>query len=385
VSQLQSGGVQGGSVGRTVRAPSGAIAVVAVVGLVLLGALSLRPLISGQPAATGPVSASTSQGPFELTIRAEHGQYGSQEAIGVVATLTYSGPDETIDISHEGGIDAPKTGIRFGIVEPVLGNLVLKPVSDLVCGGSTLRRGSPVEERFAKTGVFNGDEPLASAYQGFFKDPVLRLPAGTWHIYAQAAFGIGRDCPQPSINLTTTITIVIPDAAGSIPTHPPITLPPDPLDLPVGDDTQDGAIQLTLTSPHGRYKAGDPIEVVAGLTNGGSGGSITTYGGSDGPVIFSLRQVDGPIVIDPIVLENCIEQVTLPLYEPLQIPFKKTGAVPSGATDPAYWRSWFADPVLRLPAGTWEISATPNFVAGGCGPVGGGPNLRPTITIVVTP
>jgi hypothetical protein len=233
--------------------------------------------------------------------------------------------------------------------------------------------------------VFNGDEPLASAYQGFFKDPVLRLPAGTWHIYAQAAFGIGRDCPQPSINLTTTITIVIPDAAGSIPTHPPITLPPDPLDLPVGDDTQDGAIQLTLTSPHGRYKAGDPIEVVAGLTNGGSGGSITTYGGSDGPVIFSLRQVDGPIVIDPIVLENCIEQVTLPLYEPLQIPFKKTGAVPSGATDPAYWRSWFADPVLRLPAGTWEISATPNFVAGGCGPVGGGPNLRPTITIVVTP
>jgi hypothetical protein len=384
VSQLETGGVHGGSIGRTFPAPVGATGAIAIVGLVALGAISLRPLIGGQPAPSGPVSATTTQGPFELTVRSEHGQYAPQEALAVTATLTYSGPEETIDISHDGGTDAPKTGIRFGIEEPVLGNLVLKPVSDLVCGGSTLRRGSPVEERFAKTGVFDGDEPQASAYEGFFKDPVLRLPAGTWHIYAQAAFGIGRDCPQPSVNLTATITIVIPDSGGTIPTHPPITLPPDRLDLPVGDDTQDGAIQLTLTSPHGRYKAGDPIEVLASLTNGGSGDSITTYGGPDGPVIFSLRQVDGPVVIDPIVLTSCIEQVTLPAYEPMQIPFKKSGTVTGGAADPAYWQSWFADPVLRLPTGTWEISATPNFVLGGCGSKTV-PNVRPTITLVVTP
>jgi hypothetical protein len=267
VSLQQDGGVQGGSIGRTFPAPVGAIGVIAIVGLVVLGAISLRPLIGGLPAPTGPVTATSIQGPFELTIRSEHGQYAPQEAIGVTATLTYTGPAETVDISHDGGTEAPKTGIRFGIVEPVIGNLVLAPVSDLTCGGSTLQRNSPVEERFAKTGAFNGDEPLASAYQGFFKDPVLRLSAGTWHIYAQAAFGIGRDCPQSRVNLTATITIVIPDARGVVPTHPAITSPPNPLDLPVGDDTQDGAIQLTLTSPHGRYKAGDPIEVVAGLTN----------------------------------------------------------------------------------------------------------------------
>jgi hypothetical protein len=102
-------------------------------------------------------------------------------------------------------------------------------------------------------------------------------------------------------------------------------------------------------------------------------------------VIFWLRQVDGPVVIDPIALMDCTEQVTLPPNEPLQIPFKtKAGTVPSGAPDPGYWQSWFRDPVLRLPAGTWEISATPNFVLGGCSSKTS-PKLRPTITLVVTP
>jgi hypothetical protein len=68
----------------------------------------------------------------------------------------------------------------------------------------------------------------------------------------------------------------------------------------------------------------------------------------------------------------------------MQIPLKKSGTVAGGAADPAYWGAWFADPILRLPAGTWEISATPNFVLGGCGSKTS-PNLRPTITIVVTP
>jgi hypothetical protein len=323
------------------------------------------------------------QGAFELTTRSEHGQYAPQEAIGVTATLTYKGPEETIDISHDGGTwgGAP---ISFGVEEPVSGNLKLAPISDLMCAGSTLKRGSPFEVPFAKAGSFSDAGPMQSTYEAYFKDPVLRLPAGTWHVYALADLGLGHGCVDHSIKLTATITIVIPDAAGGIPTHPRITSPPGPIDLPVGDDTQDGAIQLTLTSPHGRYKAGDPIDVAAGLANGGSGAPITTYGGPDGPVIFSLRQVDGPVVIEPIVLTSCIEQVTLPAYEPTQIPFKKSGNVAGGDADPTYWRTWFADPILKLPAGTWEISATPNFVLGACGS-NTSPNLRPTITLIVTP
>ncbi|HEV2005467.1 MAG TPA: hypothetical protein VGQ85_02535 [Candidatus Limnocylindrales bacterium] len=376
--------MHGGSLGRNFRAPVFGVVVLVVVGFALLGAISLRPLIGGLPVPPGPVSATSVQGPFELTIRSAKGQYAPSEPITVNASLTYGGPEASLDISHAGGVEAPPTPIRFGIEEPVMGNLVLSPASDLACGGSTLRRDSPDVFAFTKSGAFTGEDPFASAYQALFNDPVLRLPAGTWHIYAVANFGIGNGCGNDTVKLSATITIVIPDAGGAVPTHPAATRPPDPLDLPVGDDTQDGAIQLTLTSPHGRYKAGDPIDVTAGLTNGGSGGSITTYGGPDGPVIFSVRQVDGPVIIEPIVLQSCIEQVTLPAYQPMQIPFKKSGTVAGGAADPEYWQAWFADPILRLPAGKWEISATPNFVLGGCGSRSS-PNLRPTITLVVTP
>jgi hypothetical protein len=58
--------------------------------------------------------------------------------------------------------------------------------------------------------------------------------------------------------------------------------------------------------------------------------------------------------------------------------------VPSDAPDPEYWKAWLVDPVLRLPAGTWQITAFPNFAGlSGCGTPG--PNLRPSITIKVTP
>lgn len=380
MSKLQTDGVHGGSIGRAFPAPFGAIGVVAVVGLVLFGALSIRPLMGGQPAPTGPVSATSTEGSYELTIRSEHGMYAASESVIVNASLMYRGPDPQVTVTH--GLDGP---VFFGVTEPVSG-FRLSPIVAESCNGSTLSRNVPVDVAFRKSGSSIDQNTPLSAANAFFMDPVLRLPAGTWHVYAVADFQIGQcGVGAQTYNVRAEITIAVPDASGSIPTAVPPTPTADPLDLPVGDDTQDGSVQLTLTSPHGRYKAGDPIEVVAGLTNGGSGASITTYGGSDGPVIFWLRQVDGPVVIDPIVLMDCTNQVTLPPNEPLQIPFKtKTGTVPSGAPNPEYWQSWFRDPVLRLPTGTWEISATPNFTLGGCGSKTS-PNLRPTITLVVTP
>ena len=55
MTKVPTGGVHGGSFGRTFPAPVGAIGVIAIVGLVVLGAISLRPLIGGAPAPTGPV------------------------------------------------------------------------------------------------------------------------------------------------------------------------------------------------------------------------------------------------------------------------------------------------------------------------------------------
>lgn len=375
--------VREGRLGRAFRPGVGTVAAVTVIGLLLLAAISLRSPGTGRPQVTGPVVATDAQGPFELTIRSSSGTYSPNEAIDVAAELRFRGPDASIDVSGDGGATDGSL-IKFGVLESISGNLKLSPVSDLMCMSSTLTRDSPLEEPFAKTGAFSDAGPLQSSYEAYFNDPVLRLPAGIWHIYAVADLGIAQDCRNETVKLRASIAIVIPDTSGRVPTQPPAAPTMAPLDRPVGDDTQEGPIQLTLTSPHGRWNAGDPIEVVAGLTNGGSDGSITTYGPNSGPVAFSLRQMDGPIVIDSIVSADCSRQITLPLYKPVEIPFQKSGAVPTDASDQEYWRAWFTDPVLRLPAGTWEISASPRLsLSPSCATPG--PDLRPTITLVVTP
>lgn len=354
--------------------------VVVVVGV--LGFMGRGTFGIAQPS-DGPLSVSTTEGPFRLTISSPHGLYRADEPVKVKASLSYEGAETSVRIAH--GYETP---LGFGIVEPLNGTH-LSAGWLLSCESSTLTRGAPIEATFWKSGGdFSDEDPNASALKAFFADPVLRLPAGTWHIYAAADFEMdhcGLDAQR--YQMRAELTIVVPAGDGSIPTAPLPTPTMNPLDMPVGDDTQDGPIQLTLTSPHGRYKAGDPIEVTAGLAQGDDGiarGPITTYGGSDGPVAFRLEQVNGPIAIEPILLPDCAKQVTLPLYKPLQIPFRKSGTVPGDAPDPAYWKAWLADPVLRLPAGTWQITAFPNFAGlGGCGTPG--PNLRPTITITVTP
>ena len=48
------------------------------------------------------------------------------------------------------------------------------------------------------------------------------------------------------------------------------------------------------------------------------------------------------------------------------------------------WTAWQADPVLRLPPGTWEIRAEPAFsLSAECSMPA--PNVHPSITIEVVP
>jgi hypothetical protein len=358
-----------------------ALAVVAILGTGLLATAGLGPFRRTDAGTIGPVSATTTEGDFSLTIRSPKGRYAADEAISVTATLAY-GPSGAVGIAHGLGVDDGP--LSFSVDEPIFGNLHLSGAIRMACRASTLTHDAPIEARFGKSGGFDGNDPQASAFIAYMQDPVFRLPPGTWHVRVSAGFSIGSCGDDRRYNLSAAIAIVVPDASGAI--LPAVTPGPSirPGDRPVGDDTQDGPIALTLTAPHGEYRAGDPITVTAGLTNGGSDGSITTYGSSSvGPVAFSLRQLDGPVTMTSTGTIDCVEQVTLPLYQPLEVPFKK-GSLSGTEADPAYWAPWASDPVLRLPAGTWEIAATPAFSTDpGCATPG--PSLRPTITITVLP
>jgi hypothetical protein len=67
----------------------------------------------------------------------------------------------------------------------------------------------------------------------------------------------------------------------------------------------------------------------------------------------------------------------------LTSPIKKFGAFSDDQPDAAFYRAFLADPVVRLPAGDWAISAVASFVEGkGCS--GASRMMTATVTVHVT-
>ena len=161
------------------------IVLVAVVATMLARIANVGPFAAGP--APSAVSATTSDGPFELTITSAKSSYALGEAIDVKAALIYRGLDTSVSIGH--GYGSP---MAFGVVEPVNG-LGLVPVWRQSCERSVLEQNVPLERPFAKSGSFSGDNPAATDASGYFTDPTLVLPTGTWHLYVVADFGVG-DC-----------------------------------------------------------------------------------------------------------------------------------------------------------------------------------------------
>src|SRR4051812_28295330 len=161
------------------------VAIVAAVGALAFAAQALRG-----------TSARTVDGAFTLELASPRRTYLAGEAItGIAATLTYRGPAAT-RIGHAHG-----SPIGFGIVEPVNGT-TLAPVWRLSCEVSTIDPAMGLTRDFGKSGASLTNDP---AFAAFMEDPVLRLPAGTWHTYAEAIFGEGS-CANPH-DLRAEITL----------------------------------------------------------------------------------------------------------------------------------------------------------------------------------
>jgi hypothetical protein len=163
---------------------------------------------------------------------------------------------------------------------------------------------------------------------------------------------------------------------------------PTPVDvgaLPIGDDQQEGPWQLVLTSPHRRYSAGEPIEVVAELGYWGEAESVDTFGSSAGRIGFGIRQVGATLEMSPALPADCGPQGPVPAGErQIVVSFEKSGGYSADDPNVDFWKSYFRDPELRLPAGTWEIWARTAFALSADCRVPG-PELRASITITVVP
>lgn len=124
--------------------------------------------------------------------------------------------------------------------------------------------------------------------------------------------------------------------------------------------TTEGPFRLELVLPHLDWKPGDPITGTAILGFDGPA-STTVWGSGGGPIAFSYAEVGGIRAVDPIWSADCAPHLLDP-PTPISAGLSKSGAVSGDEPDADFVRSFlFGGPGVRLPAGSWDISAIANF------------------------
>ncbi len=371
----------------TWRSPIGlsAATILSVAVLVVVGAGLVNLGRHGGPGASdtdgsAPISATTNDGPFQLTIRADHGRYTPTDAITIEASLVYTGPDPAITISH--GYGGPTA---FGIVEPVHG-VELTPSWLTSCNASTLDRDVAITTPFGKSGSVEASDPQADLKRQFLTDPVLRLPPGTWHVYAVSLFdlgGCGGDEHQIRAELTIEVAGPVGPTATSEPT-PTEVAPTVTPSLVATDTASDGQFSLTLSASRSQYAEGEPIDVSASLASAGPASSVQiahAAGAAGSPIAFGIVEpVAGGLQLEP-GWDSVCEHTTLDANAPIVVPFAKSGSYSSSDPRAADYRAFLSDPQLVLPAGIWHIFAVADLDVGECGAERH--QLRAEITIAV--
>jgi hypothetical protein len=137
---------------------------------------------------------------------------------------------------------------------------------------------------------------------------------------------------------------------------------------------------LSVTAEPAMVAAGQPIEVEAIVTNDGAEPLVLSGSGA-GFVFFSVTRIeDGLTSGQPAATADCVPHV-LPPGEPLLVPFSKSGGFSPDDPNADFLSTYFSEPELTLPPGTWRIDITTSGTLGeGCT----GEQLGHEIALMVT-
>lgn len=150
-----------------------------------------------------PLMTSDAFGEFVLDIGVESARVRAGQPIFVNATLRYIGADDVAVVSGSGyGMTA------IGVTQTD-GPIGLGGGETADCAKHAISRDSGLRVE-GKSGGFDGADPLTPFYEVFFKDPLLRLPPGTYEIGARAHFFTGSSCSSDSeVVLGASVTVVV--------------------------------------------------------------------------------------------------------------------------------------------------------------------------------
>jgi hypothetical protein len=353
---------------RTLRLPAGQWLIFAEVDIELggCGAGAVRHqltqaaavIVVPDNASNGPVTASEGDDILRLTLTTPHGTYGPTDAIEPRATVAYVGPTAETTIYHGDPV------VLFSI-EELGGGRRMDTAENLPCNHTLVDQAAPLTFPFAKS-----SGPVASFDSGWYQDPVLRLPVGTWRIRAALSADTTdgtNTCGGISHNFVVDNIVEVVEGGAPSQTPPSSAAPPSPTVAssplpsfsvdPVLGSASDALFRLDLTTPHGIYAPTDSIEPVATVTFLGPGDTITfDYG--EPLVLFAVEEIGGVRHFDSSGSEVG-STATLSRAVTTTFPFELH-----------FNQAWLDDPVLRLPAGTWRIAATLSLSLGPSGDSG---------------
>lgn len=153
------------------------------------------------------------------------------------------------------------------------------------------------------------------------------------------------------------------------------------MSAPIAASDLSGRFALSFTIEHGTVRPSDVVVGAATLTLVGPGGA--TISGPSPFVGFEFTEVGGSHRQVGFATDAVCEPHRVTSNSPIVTPITK----PAGAGIPAgpdgdWYRKFLADPLLHLPAGDWDVTASSTlFDASGCS--GAPVNLRVTLRVHV--
>jgi hypothetical protein len=123
---------------------------------------------------------------------------------------------------------------------------------------------------------------------------------------------------------------------------------------------------VVLQASNGHFAAGAPIGLGTELSYLGSQPRLNLVGSGSGLVQVSLQQLDGNLRIEGAATADCAPHAIAP-GAPLAQLYVKSGGWSGEDPNAAFYKAFFADPLLRLPRGAWRIVAIAQFYVDECG------------------
>jgi hypothetical protein len=131
-------------------------------------------------------------------------------------------------------------------------------------------------------------------------------------------------------------------------------------------ENRDDLFALTIQSARSRYAVDEPIVIETTLRYVGGPEQVTVTSSGGGLVGFSIEQLDGPVDALGGRDSDCREY-RYGRGDVERVEFQKSGGFSNSDPMAEFWRAFYAEPLLRLPAGQYRITAQALYGQPGCG------------------